>query len=94
MEKLENVLRSVDTDEKTQTMVFHSDFIEDIYERAIVYSRNMTLTFNSPTNNFFDAKANGTLSFELHLPYNNKVYDETEPCVPREQLAFFFIVPN
>ena len=90
MEKLERALRSVDTDVNSQIMAFHSLLIEDIYQRKIIFARSLKFTFNSPTRNFFDVKANGTLFYELHLPYHNKKYEKTKFCVPRDDLAIFF----
>lgn len=92
LEKLEDVLRSVDTDEETQTMVFHSDFIEEIYQKRIVRGHFMKFAMNNPSKNFYDVKANGTLFYEILLPYNNKKYDPTEPCVLRKDLSLFFVV--
>lgn len=87
METLRQLLRDLDVNEH-QTLAFEGDFIEDIYQQPIV--SRPRFTFNRATNQLYDTASYLTLKYQIVLPFSNKLYNYSRPCVAAANLPRFF----
>lgn len=73
------VLENLNIDEKTQILAFRNDRIGRIFLRPIV---SVNKFYSNNSQNYFDFDSNGTIEFNLNLPFSNKNSSQT-PCVSR-----------
>ena len=88
MEALREIVRDLDVN-ANQTMVFENDFIEEIYKQPIV--SRPRFTFNRASKVLYDVASYGTLKYQIVLPFHDKLYDHSRPCVSSFNLPRFFL---
>lgn len=87
METLRQLLRDLDV-EGQQTLAFEGDLVEEIYHQPIV--GRPKFTFNRASQKIYDVESYVTMKYQIVLPFANKLYNYSEPCVPAEKLPKFF----
>ena len=89
IEKLRDLLRSLDLSNEYQTMALNDYKIDEIYEKRIVLISNLTLNRRSKLNN--DLRSTSTLYYDVVLPFHDRNYDENSTdCTQKQDLPMFF----